>query len=312
MGKSSSKNVALVLSSGGARGIAHIGVIQELEARGYTITSIAGTSIGAVIGGFYAAGKLDEYVDWICGLGFYNVFNLIDFSFGNKGVIKGQKVFDKMSEWMEGLSFEDLEIPFACVATDLKNRKEIVLTAGDVMKSVHASIAIPGYLEPVLLNDVYLYDGGIVNPLPINRVHRNGDEIVLAVDLNAHQPDFDPEEFWESSEPEASSTLKKVSEMWSAAVNKIEELQHHNSSDDEVSTLKKRETGHFGRIEAISEMFELMQENVTLKTLQNEQPDVLISLPRNLCSTFEFHRSKELIAYGREKACEVLDILENH
>ena len=308
--KSNTKKVALVLSSGGARGIAHIGVIQELEARGYTITSVAGTSIGAVIGGFHAAGKLDEYADWICGLGLYNVFNLIDFSFGGKGVIKGQKVFEKMGEWMEGLNFKDLRIPFTCIATDLKNRKEIVLNTGDVMNSIRASIAIPGYIEPMLLDDVYLYDGGIINPLPINRVHRNGDEIVVAVDLNAHQPDFDPKEFWESSEPEASPTLTKISEMWSLAVNKIEELHHHTPSDDEVMELSQVEIGHFSRIEALSEMFQLMQENVTLQSLQNEHPEVLISMPRNLCSTFEFHRSKELIAYGRTRAGEALDILE--
>ena len=122
---SDKKKVALVLSSGGARGIAHIGVIRELEARGYEISSVSGTSIGAVIGGFYAAGKLDEYEEWICSLGPYNVFNLIDFSFSTLGFIKGQKVFKKLSEWMEGVAFSDLRIPFSCVATDLKNRKEV-------------------------------------------------------------------------------------------------------------------------------------------------------------------------------------------
>jgi len=311
--KLKSKNIALVLSSGGARGIAHIGVIQELEARGYTITSVSGTSIGAVIGGFYAAGKLDQYTEWVCSLELYNVFNLIDFSFSAKGIMKGKKVFQKMSEWMEGLKFEDLELPFSCVAVDLKKREEVVLSSGDVMSSIRASIAIPGYIEPMLLNGNYLYDGGIVNPLPINRVHRTGDDLVVAVDINAYEPDFDPKVFWKSNEPEASPTLKKVSEMWSGAVKKIEVLQRHTSNEKTEDSMpdKDKEKGHFSRIGALNEMFELMQENVTLQSIKDGNPDVLISMPRNLCNTFEFHRSKELIAFGRKRASEALDRLEN-
>ncbi len=299
------KKVALVLSSGGARGIAHIGVIRELEARGYTISAISGTSIGAVIGGFYAAGKLDEYTDWVCSLGLYNVFNLIDFSFSSKGVIKGKKVFLKMSEWMKDTKFEDLNIPFSCVAVDLKHRKEVVLNCGDVMDSIRASIAIPGYIEPMLLNGVYLYDGGIINPLPVNRVHRTGDELVVAVDLNAYQPDFEPKAYWKSNEPEASPTLKKVSEMWANATKKVAILQRRTSNDKGKPNPGSKE--QLSRLGALNEMFELMQENITLQSLQNASPDLLIKIPRNLCNTFEFHRSKELIAYGREQTSIALE-----
>lgn len=304
------KNVALVLSSGGARGIAHIGVIQELEARGYTITSVAGTSIGAVVGGFYAAGKLDEYAQWVSSLGLYNIFNLIDFSFSTKGIIKGRKVFHKMNEWMEGMNFDNLEIPFTCVAADLKSRREVVLDSGDVLQSIRASIAIPGYIEPKLLDGIYLYDGGIINPLPINRVHRSGDDLVVAVDLNAYEPDFDPEVFWKGNAPEASSTLQKVSEVWSAAMDNVTAFQRQISNDSKESKVPQKEEGYFSHIEALYEVFELMQENLTLQSIQKEKPDILISLPYNLCNIFEFQRSKELIAFGRQRAREVIDNLE--
>lgn len=296
------KNVALVLSSGGARGVAHIGVIRELEECGYTITSVSGTSIGAVIGGFYAAGKLDEYAQWVSSLGLYNVFNLIDFSFSAKGLIKGERVFRKMSEWMIGVTFEDLNIPFVCVAADLKNRKEVILNKGDVLESIRASIAIPGYIEPLLMNDVYLYDGGIINPIPVSCVPRTGDEMVVAVDLNAYMPEFNPKEYWKTTEPEASPTLKKVSALWLNAVNHIELLQRKTSNEEKEKTSNHNIHKHLTHIGALNEMFELMQENVSEESLRKYPPDVLIRIPRNLCNTFEFHRSKELIAYGRQQA----------
>ncbi len=304
------KDVVLALSSGGARGIAHIGVIRELEARGYNITGVSGTSIGAVIGGFYAAGKLHEYEEWVSSLGRYNVFNLIDFSFSAKGIIKGQKVFRKMSEWMAGVTFEDLRIPFVCVAVDLKNRKEVVFDTGDVLDSIRASIAIPGYIEPMAMNDVYLYDGGIVNPIPVDCVPRKGDELVVAVDLNAYKPEFDPRIFWKGTEPEASPTLKKITDMWFSAVRNIDILQRKTSNDKKEKKTTYNSQQHLTRIGALNEMFELMQENIAKQALLRNPPDVHIEIPRNLCNTFEFHRSKELIAYGQKCASLAIDEIE--
>lgn len=305
------KNVALVLSSGGARGIAHIGVIEELLARGYNITSVAGTSIGAIIGGFYAAGKLDDYANWVYSLGLVNVFNLIDFSFSAKGVIKGQKVFKKMSEWMEGLHFEDLSIPFTCVATDLKNRRERVFDSGDVLQAMRASISIPGYIEPLLVDDVFLYDGGIVNPIPLNRVQRKDDDIVVAVDLNTYQPDFDPKrDFKGHEDTEASQTLNKVTSMWLNAIKNIEVLQRRTSNEKKKAKEEVNKDKHLTRIGALTEMFDMMQENISKQMIAQEAPDILIEIPRNLCSTFEFHKSKELVEFGRMRAKMALDMLD--
>lgn len=303
------KNVALVLSSGGARGIAHIGVIEELEARGYNITSVSGTSIGAVIGGFYAAGKLKEYADWVCSLGPVNVFNLIDVSFSTKGVIKGKRVFKKMSEWMEGVTFEDLNIPFSCVAVDLKNRKEVVFESGDVLQAVRASVAIPGYFEPQVIDDVFLYDGGIINPIPINRVRKNEGDMVVAVDLNTFEPNFDTKQYFASETPEESAVLKKVSDLWYNAIKNIDLIQQRLSNENKEDVEHNKEK-HLTRIGALTEMFDLMQENVTKRSIQEEKPDVLIEIPQNLCHTFEFHKSKELVEFGRMRAKETLDKLE--
>lgn len=310
------QDVALVLSSGGARGITHIGVIEELVARGYNITSVSGASIGAVIGGFYAAGKLEDYKNWICGLDRVNVFNLIDFSISTKGVIKGQRVFKKLSEWMNGVTFDDLSIPFSCVAVDLFNRREVVFSEGDVLEAMRASIAIPGYLEPQIIDGSPLYDGGIINPIPINRVKRNGNDIVVAIDLNAYMPDFDPETYWEEEEGdlEESTVMKRMAEMWNSTTKRMDELQKRVSNEtvpqkkkDDVELPKDKK---MNRIGALTEMFELMQESLTKTTVEHEKPDVFVEIPRNLCNTFEFHRSADLVEFGRQQMKIALDKLE--
>ena len=306
-----SKNVALVLSSGGARGIAHIGVIEELEKRGYNITSVSGTSIGAIIGGFYAAGKLDEYSEWVCSLGPVNIFNLIDVSFSTKGIIKGKRVFKKMSEWMEGVTFEDLNIPFSCVAVDLKNRKEVVFNKGDVLQAIRASIAIPGYLEPQIINDISLYDGGIMNPIPIDLVKKNPGDLVIAVDLNTYETNFNSREYFNHDSEEESNILNLMSEMWNNTTKHIESLQRRLSNETkEKEIVAHNKEKHLTHIGALTKMFDLIQENVTNQAIEKEKPDLVIRIPQNICNIFEFHKSKELVEFGRIRAIEALDIFE--
>ncbi len=305
------KEVALVLSSGGARGIAHIGAIEELEARGYSITSISGTSIGAVIGGFYAAGKLSDYRDWISSLDGVNVFNLIDFSISTTGIIKGERVFKKLSEWMEGMTFDDLRIPFSCVAVDLYNRSEVVFKSGNVLEAMRASIALPGYLEPKLIDGNFLYDGGIINPIPTNRVARTHNDLLVAVDLNVYKPDFNPQEYWQE-EVKESKILARLTELWNSTTQHIGQMQKKISNElpsekSEEVLLKDKKLSHIG---ALNEMFELMQESVGREVISKNKPDVMIEIPRNLCSTFEFHRSAELIEFGRLEMQKALDEFE--
>ncbi len=178
------KRVALVLGSGGARGYAHIGVIEELERRGYEITCIAGCSMGAVVGGIYAAGKLPEYRAWIESLDYLDVLRLVDVSF-SLGMMRGEKVFGRIREILGEVNIEDLAIPFTAVATDLTNQQEIWFQEGDLHQAMRASAAIPSIFTPVLQDQRTLVDGGLLNPLPIVPVVSSHSDLIVAVNLNA-------------------------------------------------------------------------------------------------------------------------------
>ena len=178
------KRIALVLGSGGARGYAHIGVIEELEHRGYDIACIAGCSMGAVIGGIYAAGKLPEYKAWIESLDYLDVLRLVDVSF-RLGAIRGEKVFGKIRDIVGEINIEDLPIPYTAVATDLTNQQEIWFQEGNLHSAMRASAAIPSLFTPVVQGNRTLVDGGLLNPLPIVPVVSSHCDLIVAVNLNS-------------------------------------------------------------------------------------------------------------------------------
>ncbi|WP_397453383.1 patatin-like phospholipase family protein [Pseudomonas sp. NA-150] len=178
------KRVALVLGSGGARGYAHIGVIEELERRGYDIACIAGCSMGAVVGGIYAAGKLREYREWIESLDYLDVLRLVDVSF-RLGAIRGEKVFGKIREIVGEINIENLRIPYTAVATDLTNQQEIWFQEGCLHQAMRASAAIPTLFTPVMQGNRMLVDGGLLNPLPIVPVVSSHCDLIIAVNLNS-------------------------------------------------------------------------------------------------------------------------------
>ncbi|WP_110972069.1 patatin-like phospholipase family protein [Pseudomonas huaxiensis] len=178
------KRVALVLGSGGARGYAHIGVIEEIERRGYEISCIAGCSMGAVVGGIYAAGKLDEYRNWIESLDYLDVLRLVDVSF-RLGAIRGDKVFGQIRKIVGEINIEQLRIPYTAVATDLTNQQEIWFQEGCLHQAMRASAAIPSLFTPVVQGNRTLVDGGILNPLPIIPVVSSHSDLIIAVNLNS-------------------------------------------------------------------------------------------------------------------------------
>ena len=178
------KRVALVLGSGGARGYAHIGVIEEIERRGYDIACIAGCSMGAVVGGIYAAGKLDEYRNWIESLDYLDVLRLVDVSF-RLGAIRGEKVFGQIRKIVGEITIEQLRIPYTAVATDLTNQQEIWFQEGCLHQAMRASAAIPSLFTPVMQGNRMLVDGGLLNPLPIVPVVSSHCDLIIAVNLNA-------------------------------------------------------------------------------------------------------------------------------
>lgn len=178
-------SISLVLSSGGARGIAQIGAIKVLEEQGFTVKSIAGSSIGSLIGGLYAMGRLDDFTSWLKTLKRRDVFNLMDFTWSSSGVMKGERVFNKIKSFIPDVYIEDMPIPFIAVSTDILHQKEITFTQGSFFDAVRASIAIPGVFTPVNHMDNILVDGGLINPLPLNHLPNQGDALVVAINLNA-------------------------------------------------------------------------------------------------------------------------------
>lgn len=178
-------SISLVLSSGGARGIAQIGAISALEEQGFAINSIAGSSIGSLIGGLYAMGKLADFTDWLKTLKRRDVFNLMDFTWSSAGVMKGERVFNKIKSFIPDMLIEEMPIPFVAVSTDILHQQEIIFKEGSFFDAVRASIAIPGVFTPVSHMDNILVDGGLINPLPLNHLPRKGGEIVVAINVNA-------------------------------------------------------------------------------------------------------------------------------
>ncbi|TNE27226.1 MAG: hypothetical protein EP346_13180 [Bacteroidetes bacterium] len=297
------KQVALVLGSGGARGLAHIGVIEELERRGYTISSIAGSSIGSVIGGVYAAGYLDEYKEWVLNLDRRRVFQLIDFTISSHGFIKGERVFNEMKQFVGEERIENLKIPFCAIAVDLEHQEEVVYDSGDLWQAIRASVAIPSVLTPVQHNNRVLVDGGVVNPLPVNRVSRIEDDIMVAVDLNAL---IDLEVVHEKSSADQNeieqnkfmeSIRQKIGDWWPWASN--------GDEGEEKSHIKKNYLG------ILNASFEMMQDQVATLAMKQNPPDVLVKIPRKCASTFDFYMGKQLIETGRQLTAKALDQFEN-
>ena len=293
------KSVALVLSSGGARGLAHIGVIEGLEAAGYKISAVSGTSMGAVVGGVYAAGNLKEYKEWMLKLDKLEVFRLIDFTFSTKGFIRGDKVFKEMRKFVHDKKIEDLNIPFAAVACDLMKREEVVFKSGSLYTALRASAAIPTVIQPSVLNKKQLVDGGVMNPIPVDHVQKKEDDLVVISDVNAAIPYKKSKEFREPEKPSQPGIFDQFLAKW----DELAPNWNFNSKP-------KTEIEKLSYFELFNKSINLMQDQISTYTIQQHKPDILVSVSRDACSTFEFYRTEELIAAGRrafEKAIEKVE-----
>ena len=310
------ETVALVLGSGGARGLAHIGIIEEIEARGYKIISVSGCSMGAVIGGFYCANKLDLFYQWGKSLSYIDLLRLVDFSFISNGAIRGDKVFSLLAEMLEDVQIEDLDIPFTAVTTDLVHSKEVWFQRGPLEQAMRASAAIPGLFQPVELDGRLFVDGGVLNPLPIApSVSAHADHII-AIDLNADvpMPVMEDAEVDASSQPEAGETDDK-SDWLNSIMNKTSQWF---GGDDELSTEEveavkekaKATVSNLGKLEILYQMFEVMQASLSQYKIAGYPPDLLIRVPQSAGDTYEFHRIEELVELGRHIGKQALDAFE--
>ncbi len=279
------KTVSLVLGSGGARGLAHIGVVEWLHDHGYEIRSIAGASMGALVGGVYAAGKLNVYTDWVQALEKGDVLRLLDISFQPAGLFKGDRVINVLKELIGEFRIEALPISYTAVATDLDTGKEIWLSSGPLFDAIRASIAIPTIFTPHVVKGRVLVDGGLVNPVPIAPTLRDMTGATIAVNVSG-SPDNSLVEPAEDKARKENSYQRRVHE-WVRALQSKTPLE---GSQDR------------GPIEIITRSFETMQATVARLKIAAHPPDVVITIPRNACRFFEFYRATELIELGRERA----------
>lgn len=300
----SNRNIALVLSSGGARGYAHIGAIKVLEKHGFNITSVAGTSMGALVGGIYSTGKLNDFEDWVLSLDKKEVLRLTDFTISNKGLIKGKKVFDRIKQIVPECNIEDLRIPFCAVATDILNGSETVFTTGDLYEAIRASVSIPTVFQPYLIEDRLFVDGGVLNPVPVNRVSRSADDLLVVVDVSANIPyEKKPESVdqpngnhnSDSNGYNNSDNIGNNSDNWYSAQLKL--LKEKLSV---IIPAKKNE--YIGILNITEKTISTMIRRIAELTLENNKPDIYISISRDSFGTYDLYKGKDIIEEGEAAA----------
>ena len=298
------KKIALVLASGGSRGLAHIGAIEVLEENGYTVTSIAGASMGALVGGIYAAGGLDAFKEWMKTVDRMKVFNLMDFTIGNGGFVKGDKVIDELKSIIPDKLIESLPIPFTAVATDIRHRKEVVFDRGSLYDAIRSSISLPSIFTPNRIGDMLLIDGGVVNPVPVNRVVRTPGDILVAVDLNGPYIEK-PEDRQEHAKGRIRQRLEKIVDTIADKVKK-DEVDAQLLPDPDNRDKEKEDDNDMGIVTILNESSSVMIQTNADLTLKLYPPDILVRIAKNAYSTMEFYKYDEIVALGRTKMEEAL------
>lgn len=317
---------ALALGSGGARGYAHIGVIEVLEEFGVEIVAVAGSSMGALVGALHVAGKLDDYTEWVSTLTELQVLRLLEVAPNAQGMLRAEKVFARMHELLEGLLIEELPVPYTAVATDLLARRAVWFQRGPVETAVRASIAIPGVFSPVVLNGRVLVDGGMMDPVPVAPMASSQADLVIAVDLGGERSVAQPQD--EHGAPVGESAAPRGVEEWS---DRFRRGASALFDDESVRSLLSRFRNAPDRNEAgdadhdtdpialgsglrgydiMNLSLEAMQSVLTRYRLAGNPADVVITIPKDVCRSFDFHRSAEMIALGRSYASEVLERIE--
>ncbi|MDA2892673.1 patatin-like phospholipase family protein [Mycolicibacterium sp. BiH015] len=313
--------VALALGSGGARGYAHIGVLNELRERGHEVVGIAGSSMGALVGGLEAAGKLDEYAVWASSLTQRAVLRLLDPSLTSAGVLRAEKILDAVREILGEVTIEELPMQYTSVATDLITGKSVWMQRGPVDDAIRASIAIPGVITPHVLDGRLLADGGILDPLPMAPIAAAPADVTIAVSLSGEDPDVDRR--MTDSRPPTSDFLSR---MWRSTSSLLDTKAARSlletptgravlgrlvAADDEpIADLHEPDIPKLGSFELMNRVIDIAQSALARHTLAAYPPDLLIEIPRTVCRSLDFHRANEVIEIGQEMASIALDALE--
>ena len=273
------KDVALALSSGGARGLAHIGAIEELESNGYHITSIAGCSMGALIGGVYAAGKLEEFREWMKTIDRKKMLELTDFSFSINHLVKGNRIIEAIMDFVPDIAIEELPIPYCAVATDLKAGREVVIDKGSLFEAIRASISLPSFYEPIQRDDMILIDGGVINPIPLNRVKRNAGDILVGVDVSGHD----------------------YKSQWDEMHRLTEWQKNDNSLKAKILDKLIPDNIEFNYYTVLSRTSSLMIRQNSILMAKLMKPEMLIDIQMSRYGGFDYDKSEKIIAIGRQK-----------
>lgn len=300
----SGKRIAIALGGGGARGAAHIGVIDELERRGASIAAIAGTSMGAVVGAIHSVGRLPEYSEWLASLTHRDVLRLLDPALRAPGMIAGEKVMARIRDLVGTMRIEDLPLPYTAVATDLIAGKEVWFQSGPIEAAIRASIALPSVFTPLVHEGRVLADGGLLNLVPVTPLAAVHADLILAVSVGGPPRGTlgrDPDDIVESARRRAqhardADMLQRIRARlgW----ERTGELSGEGDAQGPVNVRT---------LDVMELSLQAMQRMITRYQMANYPADVFIELPVDACGTMEFHRARELIALGREQTRAVLD-----
>lgn len=298
------KNVALVLGSGGARGLAHIGAIEALQERGYKVTSVSGCSMGSIIAGMFCAGKLREAKEWFLSVDRQRILQLTDFSITGNSLVKGSKVIKALQDIVPECKIESLPIPLTLVASDLLTTDEVIFREGSLFEAMRASISIPLFFQPVQWQGRLLVDGGILNPLPLRQIQRNEDDILVAMDisgkdgLHIEQKSSDlvkiANALQEQRLPYMPKSIQQLRDNISGKLTAIDRARRLNLQ------------GTVNYVTMLDRMSDMQIQRNTQLALQLTPPDVLASMPQYAFGTFDFDKAETIIAEGYRLMTEAL------
>lgn len=289
----STLRVALALGSGGARGYAHIGAIEELRSRGHEIVAIAGSSMGALVGGLAAADRLEEYAEWARSLTQRDLIRLLDPKWSAPGAIAAARIFTEVEQLVGGQEIEDLPIPFTAVATDLHARREVWFQRGPLLSAIRASIAIPGVITPVEMNGRLLADGGLMNPVPIEPTAAAAADLTVAISLQGARTPREPAT--PAREPAAPTWREEL-------VERVRRTVGRGSEPEPPGVLDQLRIS-----DVVGLSMDAMQGLITRYRIAGLPPDVLVTVPVGAARSLDFHRAAEMIELGRTLTAEALD-----
>ena len=307
-----SKNVALVLGSGGARGLAHIGAIEALEERGYTITSVAGCSMGSIIAGMYAAGQLKEAKEWFLQVDKQLILRMMDINLlSGNSLVKGQRIIQELEKVVPDRPIEDLNIPCTLVASDMVSTEEVIFRTGSLFEAVRASISIPLFFAPVQMGERLLIDGGILNPLPLHAVERTEDDILIAMDISGK--DSMPLEMEMPDPIDVEGKLAEISAKGIPVPKSWEtQLRQLGKRVDDIRQRRASDIGRkFSFVSMLDRMSDMQIQQNTLLALRLTPPDVHAVMRQYAYNTFDFDKAEEIIAQGKRLMNEALDKYED-